>query len=123
MALGCRFAYGKNGEALKDKLFHCAVTADATEQYFSLEGKKGRTLRHLLSPFEQIMQLCKTKIVPPYILYNTQADDAAQKIAEHAASYAKLLIALSDEMLDYTQAQSRDYLNIMSLPLLQKKSL
>lgn len=110
--------YGAKITALKDKPFLCVVSAGATAQDFTSQGKKGRTLRHLLSPFEQTVQLCKMQFIPPYVLYDTQADDAAQKTKIHAAQYAQLLIALRDQKLDIPAAQSRDYLNISPLPLI-----
>lgn len=84
--------YGSKINVLTNKTFFCAVTAGVDQQEFLTAG---RSLPTILCPFEQTFQYCKLQILPPFLLYNAPNDPTAPAIKQHAASYAKLLIALS----------------------------
>ncbi|MBL1421760.1 MAG: NAD(P)H-dependent oxidoreductase [Alphaproteobacteria bacterium] len=112
--------YGSKVNVLTDKIFFCAVTAGVDQQEFLAAG---RSLPTILCPFEQTFQYCKLKILPPFLLYDTPHDPTAPEIKQHAVLYAELLIALSTQMLEYSEVQSLESLNILSLPLLQKNPL
>lgn len=115
--------YGSKISILDNKLFLCAVTAGVDAQELATTGRQETTLSALFSPFDKTFSFCKMQTLPAFLLFDAPNNQAAPQIAQHADAYTQLLIALSEQLLDYSQAQTRDYLNQSSLPLIQEKSI
>lgn len=87
------WAYGSDGDKLKDKTFFSAISAGGTEAAYCSAGYNRFTVRQLLAPVEQTAQLCGMRYLPPFVVFGTHrmADDA---IGVEAARYGALMEAL-----------------------------
>jgi len=59
------WAYGRKGNALKDRLFMVATTTGGNKQTYCPEGSNNFSIKQLLAPLEQTATLCKMKYLPP----------------------------------------------------------
>jgi glutathione-regulated potassium-efflux system ancillary protein KefG len=104
------WAYGRNGTALRDKLFLSAITTGGGEAAYAKGGYNRFTMRELLAPLEQTAVLCGMEYLPPFIVHGTHLLDE-DGIAPHASDYGRLLLALRDGRLDLVRARGRARLN------------
>lgn len=109
------WAYGSEGNALKDKLFFNVISAGGGQSAYTPEGYNGRTLRQLLAPIEQTCRLCKMVFLPPFVVYGTHLIQVNQ-VEAHQQSLYKLLDDLQNDRVDIANAQQlaglNDYLTI-----------
>ncbi len=94
------WAYGKDGTALRGKIFLCAVTAGGPVEAYAAQGYNRFPLRTLLSPLEQTANLCGMIYLPPFALFAARRASQGAALAIHAARYRQLLEALRDGALD-----------------------
>lgn len=104
------WAYGSQGNALRNKVFFNIITAGGGAQAYTPEGYNGRTLRALLAPLEQTSRLCKMRFLPPYVVYGTHAIEM-DAVQDYHGKLHQLLIDLRDEKFGIEQAQELAYLN------------
>lgn len=109
------FAYGHDGNALKDKLWLNAVTAGAAEQSYSKDGHIHHNLRGLLSPLEATANLCKSRYLPPYAMFSALSADDKGELVSHCEGYKQLLEALRDDRFDIDAAQDAELLNATNI--------
>ncbi len=62
------WAYGKNGDKLKGKVFLNAITSAGNFEFYCREGSNNFTYREFLRPFEQTINLCLANYLPPFIV-------------------------------------------------------
>lgn len=98
------FAYGAEGNALRDKLFMCAITAGGSESAYRAEGYNHFTLRQLLTPLEQTANLVGMRFLPPYALFGSRTALEEDRIKEHVSDWVKVLMALRDGTLNLQRA-------------------
>lgn len=98
------FAYGAEGNALRDKLFMCAITAGGSESAYRSEGYNHFTLRQLLTPLEQTANLVGMRFLPPYALFGSRTALEEDRIKEHVSDWVKVLTALRDGTLNLQRA-------------------
>lgn len=98
------FAYGAEGNALRDKLFMCAITAGGSESAYRAEGYNHFTLRQLLTPLEQTANLVGMRFLPPYALFGSRTALEEDRIKEHVSDWVKVLTALRDGTLNLQRA-------------------
>lgn len=103
------WAYGSGGEALRGKLFFCALSAGGSKGSYGPDGSNGLALRTLLSPLERTAALCGMTYLPPFVLYG--ALRLGDRLEAHADAYVRLLAALRDGALDVAAAQRGATLN------------
>jgi glutathione-regulated potassium-efflux system ancillary protein KefG len=115
------WAYGRGGKALRGKLLLTATTAGGGEEAYCRTGHNRYTIRELLAPIERTAVLCGMTYLPPFVVYGTHALDDA-RIAEHAASYRRVVEALRDGKLDLAAAADRPCLNMNFEELLRSES-
>jgi putative NADPH-quinone reductase len=112
------FAYGAGGEALKDKIFMCAVTASSPEKAYSPEGFQHYPLRTFLTPLEQTARLCQMRGLPPYVLYESLVASEDERLPDHVNGYKRLIMALREERYDCEQAEVYDVIQAQGLKAL-----
>ncbi len=98
------FAYGAEGNALRDKVFMCAITAGGSESAYRAEGYNHFTLRQLLTPLEQTANLVGMRFLPPYALFGSRTALEEDRIKEHVSDWVKVLTALRDGTLNLQRA-------------------
>ncbi|XDD45169.1 NAD(P)H-dependent oxidoreductase [Leptospira sp. WS39.C2] len=65
------WAYGKNGNFLKDKKWIQTITTGGTELAYSKEGFHGHLMEEFLLPFRRTAELCKMDYQSPFLLQGT----------------------------------------------------
>ncbi len=118
LVLEFRFAYGPDGDKLRDKLFLPVVTAGGREEAYRASGANRHSLRVLLLPLEQTATLCRMRYLPPFALFGAHAAREDGRGPKHAAAYRALLEALRDDRLDVEAASRRELLSDGELPIL-----
>ena len=104
------WAYGSQGNALKDKLFFNVITTGGQENTYCEEGYNCFTIRQLIVPIEQTVKLCKMVYLPPYVVHGTHTITEEQ-IRYHKEEYFNLLALLQDGQIDLNRAQKFNYFN------------
>lgn len=104
------WAYGSQGNALRDKVFFNIISAGGRAEAYTSNGYNGRTLRQLLAPIEQTSRLCKMLFLPPFVVYGTHSIER-EEVENHRQTLHQLLRALRDERVDIEGAQRLAYLN------------
>ncbi|WP_430430135.1 NAD(P)H-dependent oxidoreductase [Oceanicaulis sp.] len=112
------FAYGSGGEALKDKIFMCAVTASSPEDAYSPDGFQNYPLRTFLTPLEQTARLCQMRGLPPYVLYESLVASEDERLPDHVKGYKRLIMGLREERYDCEQAGAYDVIQAQDLKTL-----
>ena len=104
------WAFGKDGNALKDKLFFNAITAGGPESAYQRGGFQNYTIMELLVPLTQTANLCKMKALPPFVVYGTNAIKK-EVLNEYRKQYHVLLNDIVKEKLDLDKVNSFNSLN------------
>lgn len=103
------FAYGKNGNALKGKLFASVISAGGSRVAYQTDGMNHFTLAELLRPLEQTANLCGMNYLPPFVIHDAN-DLSEAEIDAYASQYQRLLVQLQPD--PKVKALSRlNYLN------------
>lgn len=103
------FAYGKGGNALKDKTFICAVSAGGREEAYQTAGYNHYTLRELLQPLEQLASTTQMQYLAPFAIFGSRTAKEERRIALHCKRWQALLDALANGILninDVTQLEN-----------------
>jgi glutathione-regulated potassium-efflux system ancillary protein KefG len=108
------WAYGKNGHQLKGKYVCNAISCGGSEQAYQNGGRNRLTIRQFLAPVEQTVLLCQMKYLPPFVVYGTHTLEM-NNIETHAKSYAKMLIAITEETINLTAWHAGDTLDAQTL--------
>lgn len=105
------FAYGHGADALKDKIFLCALSAGGKEEAYQSDGYLHFTIKELLRPLEQMATISGMKYLAPFALFGSRTAVEEKRIETHIAQWQKLLKALAEDKLDIAAAQSVEKLN------------
>jgi glutathione-regulated potassium-efflux system ancillary protein KefG len=104
------WAFGSEGNALKEKLFFCTLTAGGPEQAYQVGGYHNHTLNQLLAPLKQTATLCKMIPLPPFVVHGTHAMET-DEVLDHKNDYFTLLKTIVDDKLDLDRVSKLNYLN------------
>lgn len=104
------WAYGGQGNALKDKLFLQILTTGAGQEAYCQKGHNRFTIRQLLVPFEQTAYLCQMKYLPPYVVYGTFTI-TKEEVIKQKEQYLNLLEGLRDEKIQLEDVVDKQYFN------------
>ena len=112
------FAFGPEGNALRDKSLLSAITTGGSHESYTSQGHNHRAVTEYLIPFRQSAWLCGMRYLPPFVLYSYHAIQNVQLLRETARHYRRLLEALRDETLPADELQRATYLTDLteSLP-------
>ncbi len=104
------WAYGREGTALRGKMFLSAITTGGRETAYRRDGYNHFSIRELLTPAEQTARLCGMVPLPPFVAYGTlrMTEDETHR---HAGDWRRLVEALRDERLDLEAARDDERLN------------
>ena len=106
------FAYGHGANALKDKLFLCALSAGGKADAYQTEGYLHFTIKELLRPLEQMATLSSMKYLAPFALFGARSAVEEKRVGKHLILWKKLLNLLIEDKLDIPTAQSVEKLNL-----------
>lgn len=84
------FAYGRDGNALKDKDMISVLSTGGPEKAYSREGYNYYTIEELITPFAQTARLCKMHYHKPFIIQDTFRTSTAD-ITTHVEKYHNLI--------------------------------
>ncbi|MCK6264312.1 NAD(P)H-dependent oxidoreductase [Vibrio sp. ZSDE26] len=104
------FAYGQDGDSLKDKVFFCAITAGGKEDAYQSEGYNHFTIRQLLQPLEQTAYLTGMRYLAPFALFGSRTALEENRIQEHVERWSSLLTGLVENKVDLDKAASAEKL-------------
>ena len=105
------FAYGDGADALKDKVFLCALSAGGTEEAYQSNGYLHYTIEELLRPLEQMANLSGMAYLNPFVLFGSRTAKEEGRLEPHIKQWKKLLVALTDGHIDIGASQATDQHN------------
>ena len=104
------FAYGRYGNSLSGKKVMTSITAGGRREAYREGGLRRFSIRQLLAPFEQTVNLCNMQYLPPFVVHGTHLMD--EKDIEGAGrDYRKVIRSLRDEIYSRDQLLGQDYIN------------
>lgn len=115
------WAYGHSGTALHGKLALSVITTGGRESAYQKDGYNRFTIRELLAPLEQTVNLCGMEFLPPFIVHGTHGMTEA-RIRRHADDYRRVIEALRDGSLDLEAARRLQRLNTNLDAVIRKES-
>lgn len=89
------WAYGQDGDALRNKTLLCAVSVGGARQAYQADGLNRHPPEIYLKPFEQMAVICGMKYKEPFI-FHTGRQMTDNQITLHADDYRQLLISLRE---------------------------
>jgi glutathione-regulated potassium-efflux system ancillary protein KefG len=104
------WAFGSEGNSLKDKLFLCSITAGGPSSAYQVGSFHNHTINQLLSPLRQTSVLCKMKPLPPFVVFSTHAIETDEILDYKNDLHALLNLLISNE-LDLDEAGRCEFLN------------
>lgn len=110
MVLEYDWAYGKNGNALKGKSIFQVITTGGTKENYCATGRDRFTIPELLEPFNQTAKVCKMNYLSPFVVHGTHKMND-EEAANHAKTYAELLLFLTKTELNPEEINSDFYMN------------
>jgi glutathione-regulated potassium-efflux system ancillary protein KefG len=110
LVLEHNFAYGKKGNALKGKRAFNTITTGGSRIAYSRDGHNNFTITEFMRPFQQSAQLCKMYYLPPFVVHGTHML-TDELMLDYAMKYKELLISLRDDLFDFEELTSQEYLN------------
>ena len=105
------FAYGRDADALQDKVFFCALSAGGKEDAYQTEGYLHFTIKELLRPLEQMAQTTGMQYLAPFALFGSRTAVEEKRMESHLAQWQQLLKALVADKVDLDAAQCVEKLN------------
>ena len=104
------FAYGRSGNALKQKTFFCSLTAGGKEDAYQ-NNDNHFTIRQLLYPFEQMAKLTGMRYLPPFTLFGARTAVEDNRVGDHISQWETLLTALMKDNLDLNEGETLETLD------------
>ncbi len=105
------WAYGSEGDALKDKLFFQVISAGGDEETYHKDGYNRFTIKELTSSYQATAHLCKMTWIPPFCVFGAHRGLEEERVRHFSQEYRKAVIALRDGTLDIRQVRQDKYLN------------
>ena len=106
------WAYGADGEVLKDKVALHATTTGGRVSAYEPGGFNGFSARRYLLPFEQTAKLCKMRFLPPFVVHGAHRMDLA-KMDLYAGEYEKFMLELVAGKIDPDAYGEEDRINTL----------
>ncbi len=104
------WAYGSKGNALKGKLFFCALTTGASREMFQPGNIQNHTIKQFLAPLTQTATLCKMKPLPPFVTHGGH-NMSIEKLKEQHNRFRYLLTLITQNAFEIEQVLHYEYLN------------
>lgn len=111
------FAYGSDGDSLKNKRMMLAITAAGPDEAYAPQGYQHYPIRTFLTPLEQTARLCKMHFSAPYVLFSSLHAPKDGRLEQHLIGYRNLLEAVRDDRYDFAAVADRDVVCANNLPI------
>lgn len=85
------WAYGSDGDKLKNRKVGLALSVGIEEQDYSEEGRYHYTLEQLLAPFETTFRYCGADYRSFFALYGTEKESAANELEASTQRYLQFI--------------------------------
>ena len=116
------WAYGQKGKALLGKNAMTVISTGGRQEAYEKGGFNRFSIRQFLVPFEQTMQLCSMKFLPPFVVHGTHLANSSD-IDQAAESYHLLLTKIAEDQIDFDRLETLNYMNDMLSDFYLKKSI
>ncbi|MBS1563638.1 MAG: NAD(P)H-dependent oxidoreductase [Bacteroidetes bacterium] len=104
------WAYGHNGNMLRDKKMFNAISCGGGKKTYGPGGYNHYAVNDFLLPFKQTAQLCKMEYMPPFVVHSSfRITDEAVRNA--GRQYAAILEALVNDDIAPEHYRDVEYLN------------
>ena len=103
-------AYGKKGNALKDKFYFQIISTGGTKEGYCSSGKDGFTIRELLQPFHQTAMTCKMIPLPPFVVHGARKINEIE-LQSISQQLQKVLLQLLENNFKSKDFSHYQYLN------------
>lgn len=113
------WAYGPDGDALKNKKCLNVITTGGSRELYCSEGNNHYSVNEFLRPFEQTARLCGMEYLPPFAVMGTHRITQPE-LQKHAEQYDQLISCLQTDA-GFGALPDCNFLN--DAPLLNKKNL
>lgn len=104
------FAYGKAGRALEGKSVMSAISSGGRRENYGSEDGVKFSIRQLLVPFEQTVNLCRMNYLPPFLSHGTHLLNL-QEIRKAAEDYKLVITGLRDGSFSSEDLKNAEYIN------------
>lgn len=104
------WAYGRNGDQLKDKKVMHIISSGGTFEAYSAAGKNRYTYMELLRPFELTYKLCGMHQLPPYIIPGANRIDEST-LGNLSLEIKSILLKLIHSKLNESDLKGVEYFN------------
>jgi glutathione-regulated potassium-efflux system ancillary protein KefG len=104
------FAYGKSGRALEGKSMMSAISSGGRRENYGSEDGVKFSIRQLLTPFEQTVNLCRMNYLPPFVCHGTHLLNM-QEIEKAAEDYKLVITGLRDGSFSREDLNNAEYIN------------
>jgi len=104
------FAYGREGKALTGKKVMTAISSGGRREVYREGGLRRYSIRQLLAPFDQTVNLCNMRYLPPFVVHGTHLLDE-NGIAEAGNEYRKAIESLRDGVFNEEELFKQEYFN------------
>lgn len=104
------WAYGSQGNALKGKLFMNVISTGGKEIAYHPDGYNHFTVRQLLAPLEQTVNLCKMIFLAPFIVHGTHSI-TPEDITRYKSDYREIILAFRENRVDIDTARRLSRIN------------
>jgi len=104
------WAYGKKGEALKNKIIFQVITTGGEKESYCEKGYNQHHITNLIKPFNQTARVCKMEYLPPFVIHGTYKM-TKRGCDKMGLIYGSLLYYLENNILDTNKILRYEYLN------------
>lgn len=104
------FAYGKGGRALVGKKVMSAISSGGRRNTYGSEEGIKFSIRQLLAPFEQTVNLCRMQYLPPFVTHGTHLL-TEEHIQKAAMDYKFVIERLRNGDLPEEDLIQKEYIN------------
>ena len=110
MVLEYGWAYGKNGDALKDKIIFQVITTGADRESYCETGYNRFRFPSYLYAFNQTSKVCNMRYLPPFVIHDT-FKTTKKEIEKIGLVYKNLLYYLENNTVEINEIMEYEYLN------------
>lgn len=107
------WAYGKNGNQLKEKYFLQVITSAGNFEVYRKGGRNNFTYRELLQPFVQTVNLCLGHYLPPFVVPSA-LKLSKEELEDYGNFYREIILGLQNSTTSLQEFTSNDYFNDLS---------
>lgn len=104
------WAYGKEGNNLKNKTLFQVITTGGSQENYCATGRDRFTIPQLLEPFNQTAKVCKMHYLPPFVVHGTHKI-SLEETQKNAELYNRLLTHIENKNIKAENFDQFVYLN------------